>query len=165
MKSKTSWNMRKFKPYDCEKASQVTRKFILERNIVHVRNVGKPEVTNRIALTMKKIRIGQKPFECNKCGKAFSQKAVPYYMYIILLILDRNPTNVRNVKNHSTKRKIFLPIMTFILERNYLNLMTVRKRLFRSQASLSTRKHIWEKNPINVKDVGKPSATIESHKA
>lgn len=163
IRSTTSQNMRKVKPYECEKA------YIQMLNLI----------------SHQQIPIGKKSYSCKKCGKAPSHKPnitdhekihleqKPLNVInvektlvrsntsptsIMLLTLERNPTNVRNMENPLIRKTISLPIRKFILVRNHLDVLTVRKLLFRSQASLNTRKCILEKNPIHVKNVGKPSA-------
>ncbi|VTJ55759.1 Hypothetical predicted protein [Marmota monax] len=79
-KSKTSWNLSKFKPYDCEKAFiQVSnfprhQKIHIGKTYCACKKCGKAFSHKSNSINHEKNPCRAKPFECNKCGKAFNQK-------------------------------------------------------------------------------------------
>lgn len=98
--------MRKFKPYEYEKASIQMSNLISYQQIpfgkkpYSCKKCGKAFSHKPNIIDHEKIHMEEKHFECNECGKDLRSNTSPR---ITLLTLERNPTNIRNVENPSIR--------------------------------------------------------------
>ena len=67
----------------------------------------------------QQIHIGEKPYKCAKCGKAFNQNS--NLTQTSEFILERKLINVKNVEKPLVNPQLLLNTSEFILERNLIN--------------------------------------------
>ncbi|XP_007653435.1 zinc finger protein 844 isoform X1, partial [Cricetulus griseus] len=159
------------------------KKFILEKNVMNVNDVGKPSDVIVIFKYMKKFTLEKNPMCANNVvelldltviGRDMNKlilKTDPLYAnsvadlltvtvilnYMKKFILETDPLYVQNVAKLLDVTVIYNYMKKFILETDPLYVKNVVKPLYVMVIFRGMKQPILEKNPMDVNSVGKPS--------
>ncbi|XP_078007986.1 uncharacterized protein LOC110201778 [Phascolarctos cinereus] len=158
------------KPHECHEYRKALLKdsqliahiqYILERNLMNVKNVGRPSDGAQDLLVIRLLILQRDLINVTNVGRPSATGS--NLLYIRKFTLEKKLMNAVNVGRLLVGVHNLFSITEFILWRNLINVMTVGRPSDRDLDLMFIREFILERNHMNVTNVGRPSVRSQNY--